>query len=588
MPHRFYWQPVNVQYRHWEILCLPWKYPIRSAGDLSDSADTHYESYVACNPSDLSLWSCCLTNDVAPESDPALEQHEFRVGGKLAKGPSPVVKFPKRDVDGKVGAIARRSLRLLFLLRRPETEDKGGRLLFIYDSDAKDYGRQGRRFIQELLPTQSLYRASHAERNYNRFLSKKGTLEDSTPAHEFNRLYKTLEHTAWDPTDPAHMIPFRTRGAAPYTCSEKDERRNQMFRERMQMWGQYKAEMQDASLGNPTHQFTEHPSQYNLHDALYDTALSAAHQFHQSVTSPNDNDNLDLDQNEATQPSPASDQFRAGSANNDFGEMDLSPKNQLNAIVHQVTSRGKLEIFTSSVASAKEKSYQSSWRMRPQCFWFRRIAHWFDTDSIGWDGPFLDFPSLWRELMWIALPGRANRYYEIRYMHLISGRTDLTLRAFRIAAFLKALKRKPTHRHKIPFYIDLLTWLHQDGLGGHGNSASHVCLGSDFNVFFLLYVDFGNPERPSIRLIISRGDSAQNRADSFDKSKNDQGGTRVSRTLIQTSMMFRPVRACSQWLLRSDWGPRKEDLVCPTNIRTLAESHRKFPALPKNTPLWPI
>ena len=78
--------------------------------------------------------------------------------------------------------------------------------------------------------------------------------------------------------------------------------------------------------------------------------------------------------------------------------------------------------------------------------------------------------------MGIAHAGLANRYYDVRYMRLISGRSDLPFRAFRIKAFLKAPKRKSTRRQKIPFSVDFLTWLQHSRLDGNGNSDSHVCV----------------------------------------------------------------------------------------------------------------
>ena len=165
-------------------------------GTLPDTADARCESYVTGNPYIMSLWSGRLTNVVAPDSESILGRREFRVGGKRAKGPHPVAKFPNRDASSKVVAIARRALQLWFLLDRPETADKEDLLLFIDDCDAKFYGRRGRRFAQELLSTQSFYHDIRAGRGYNRVRSKKGTIEDASPAHEFDRLYKILEHTA--------------------------------------------------------------------------------------------------------------------------------------------------------------------------------------------------------------------------------------------------------------------------------------------------------------------------------------------------------------------------------------------------------
>ena len=105
-----------------------------------------------------------------------------------------MLKFPNHDVDDKVVAIASRARHLWFFPDRPETADKDDLLLCIDYNEGKYYGRQGRRISQEFLPTQSFYHSSRTERDYNRVRSKKGTLVDASPSHEFGRLYKILEH----------------------------------------------------------------------------------------------------------------------------------------------------------------------------------------------------------------------------------------------------------------------------------------------------------------------------------------------------------------------------------------------------------
>ena len=72
--------------------------------------------------------------------------------------------------------------------------------------------------------------------------------------------------------------------------------------------------------------------------------------------------------------------------------------------------------------------------------------------------------------------GLANRYFAVRYMHLISGRANLRNRAFRIKAFLKAIGGKSTRRQKIPAPIDLLEWLYKERLRNDNVAGSQVCI----------------------------------------------------------------------------------------------------------------
>ena len=125
---------------------------------------------MAGNPLGLSLWTWCAFNlrrDLARPSIPVLEQCVFRVSGKRAKWPAPVDRFPQHDVDGKVETIARMALRLWFLLGLQDTADNDDLILITDENDARYYGRQGRRFLQELVSNQSFYHSNRAERDHN-------------------------------------------------------------------------------------------------------------------------------------------------------------------------------------------------------------------------------------------------------------------------------------------------------------------------------------------------------------------------------------------------------------------------------------
>lgn len=77
--------------------------------------------------------------------------------------------------------------------------------------------------------------------------------------------------------------------------------------------------------------------------------------------------------------------------------------------------------------------------------------------------------------MGVAHSGLANRYFSVRYTHLFSGRTDIPNSAFRIGSFLKAIK-KSTRRRKIPFSIDLSTWLRHSWFANSDFAESHLCI----------------------------------------------------------------------------------------------------------------
>ena len=81
----------------------------------------------------------------------------------------------------------------------------------------------------------------------------------------------------------------------------------------------------------------------------------------------------------------------------------------------------------------------------------------YHADAIGWGEQFLDLLRRRYKLMGVAQPGLANRYYAVRYMHLISSRVGLSSLSFRTKSFLKAIAKRSDRRQEIPFALDLLS-----------------------------------------------------------------------------------------------------------------------------------
>ena len=150
--------------------------------------------------------------------------------------------------------------------------------------------------------------------------------------------------------------------------------------------------------------------------------------------------------------------------------------------------------------------------------------------------------------MGVAHSGLANRFFDVRYMHLVSGRTDLPNHAFRIKAFLKAIKRKSARRQKIPCSIDLLSWLYHNWFGGANVAESQICSWAAISIGgFLLYAYFRNSELKTVRSVFLSRRCITTFAYFFAKSKNDQGGIGISRTLADNNNVISPVRGLSQW-----------------------------------------
>ena len=71
----------------------------------------------------------------------------------------------------------------------------------------------------------------------------------------------------------------------------------------------------------------------------------------------------------------------------------------------------------------------------------------------------LDFLLWERKVFGLQASTLAKRFYAIRFIHVAEGYEDLSLRAHRAKALLKAVKLRGDRCKKVPFNADLLRWV---------------------------------------------------------------------------------------------------------------------------------
>ena len=189
----------------------------------------------------------------------------------------------------------------------------------------------------------------------------------------------------------------------------------------------------------------------------------------------------------------------------------------------------------------------------------------------------------------VSHSGLADRFFDVRYLHLISRRYDLANHASRIKAFSKSINEKSTRRQQIPFSIYLSEWLYIEWFYGNTVTGSQICIcdAVTIGVFFLMRIsEIHNSRHRGASFF--REDALRHLPVFFYKSKNDQCGIGISRTLAWDNLAICPVRGISQWLIRYDWGPESEALIFPDNTRNLVETALKFAALPTKIPMGDV
>ena len=99
------------------------------------------------------------------------------------------------------------------------------------------------------------------------------------------------------------------------------------------------------------------------------------------------------------------------------------------------------------------------WRRWAQYASCMGVSPWIKDFTPGWDNTLLDFLVWQHKILGHQHSALAKGFYSIRYIHLVGGLEDLTLRAHRARCLTKAVKLRGKVRKKIPFAAALLRWL---------------------------------------------------------------------------------------------------------------------------------
>ena len=134
--------------------------------------------------------------------------------------------------------------------------------------------------------------------------------------------------------------------------------------------------------------------------------------------------------------------------------------------------------------------------------------------------------------MGVSHSGLAIRFFAVRYMRLISGRANLSNRAFRTKAFLKAIKKKSARRPKNPFSIDLLEWLFADWFGDHEVTDPKICILDAIAIGFSFACGFLRCEMYDAEMYPFREDNLH-RLSTFSQNRRIASAASVLRELLR-------------------------------------------------------
>ena len=136
------------------------------------------------------------------------------------------------------------------------------------------------------------------------------------------------------------------------------------------------------------------------------------------------------------------------------------PAQQLDLLLTKVLSSDKLRALMAGMRSGTSKRYISSWRQWARFCEIRGIEPWLVANRPGWGESLLDYILWLHELLSISARTIASEISGVRYFHFLAGYREFSATGSRFRILLKSLAAGIPPMGKLPFNIDLLSWLY--------------------------------------------------------------------------------------------------------------------------------
>ena len=118
-----------------------------------------------------------------------------------------------------------------------------------------------------------------------------------------------------------------------------------------------------------------------------------------------------------------------------------------------------LLLLTSGIVDKTRAKYMTCWKRRAQFSSCMGQSHWIKNSEHGRDNTMLDFLVWQNKILVFQHSALSKGFYAIRYIHIVDGLRDLTVRAHRIRCLVKSVKLRGKTCKKVPFDMDLLRWV---------------------------------------------------------------------------------------------------------------------------------
>ena len=256
---------------------------------------------------------------------------------------------------------------------------------------------------------------------------------------------------------------------------------------------------------------------------------------------------------------------------NDRQRTGGGPQEALDQRVNQAVNTDKITALLEGLAASTRETYLRAWKQWLMFAKGHGVSPWLDPTQEGWDEPIMDF-FMWEiKMMGMAISTVTGKYAAIKFFHTMAGRPDLETSSHRIRALIRALKRRNLTKRRAPFTVDMLDRVEeafltprQEGVRSLYETGIWAALTAGF--YYLLRIsEIQDLTEQDVEVLTEDGEPKLRIW--VKRSKTDQRGEGLSRTLAANRSPSCPVVAMSQHLVNMNWEPEGERYIFPPNLR---------------------
>ena len=118
--------------------------------------------------------------------------------------------------------------------------------------------------------------------------------------------------------------------------------------------------------------------------------------------------------------------------------------------LHEMLQLAKFDLLTQSVSNKTREQYVQCWRKWAQYSARMNTSPWLSPTSVGWGDTLIDYLVWEHKIFGLQSSTLAQRFYAIRFIHVVEGHDDISSRAHRAKALPNAIKLRGSRCKKVP------------------------------------------------------------------------------------------------------------------------------------------